>query len=86
MDAWCLSFAPELRLQRGDDVIRIHRFRKIAHAPEFNRPHGSRNIAVAGQNDGARFGSLLLERRNDIQALSSSPNCMSTTAYSGALS
>ena len=65
---WRLNFAPEWRLQRGDDVIRIRRFRKIVDGAEFYRLHGSRNVAVAGQNDRARIGPLLLERRNDVQA------------------
>jgi hypothetical protein len=65
---WRLSFADQWRLQRGDNVVRIHGFRKIVDGAEFSCLHGSRNIAVAGQNDSARIGSLLHERLNDVQA------------------
>jgi hypothetical protein len=42
---WRLSFAAQWRSQRGDNVIRIHRFRKIVDGAEFSRLHGSRDIA-----------------------------------------
>jgi hypothetical protein len=65
---WRLSFAAQWSLQCRDNVIRIHRFRKIVDGAEFSCLHGSRNIAVAGQNNSARIGSLLHERRNNVQA------------------
>ena len=65
---WRLSFAPKWRLQRRDDVVRVHWFRKIVDGAEFYCLHGSRNVAVAGQNDRARIGPLLPERRDDVQA------------------
>ena len=40
-----LGLAPGWRLQRGDDVIRIHWFGKIVDGAELNCLHGSRNIA-----------------------------------------
>ena len=46
---WRLSFSAQRRRQRGNNVIRIHRFRKIVDRAEFSCLHGSRNIAVAGQ-------------------------------------
>ena len=54
---WHLSFAAQWRKQRGDNVIRIHRFREIVDGAEFYCLDGSRDIAVAGHNDGACIGS-----------------------------
>ena len=42
---WRLSFAAQWRQQRGDNVIRIHRFREIVDGPELYCPDGSRDIA-----------------------------------------
>jgi hypothetical protein len=33
---WRLSFAAQWRLQRGDNVVRIHRFRKIVDGAELS--------------------------------------------------
>ena len=62
------ALPPIRRKQRGDNVVHIHRFREIVDGAEFYCPDGGSDIAVARQNDGACVGSLLLERRNDVQA------------------
>ena len=60
---WRLSFAAQRRKQRGDDVIRIHRFREIVDGAELYCLYGRRDIAVASQNDGACLGPKSFERR-----------------------
>ena len=60
---WRPSFAAQWRKQRGDDVIRIHRFREIVDGAELYCLYGRRDIAVASQNDGACLGPKSFERR-----------------------
>ncbi len=63
-----LGLATLRREQRGDDVVRIRRFGEIVDGAELHCTDGGSDIAVARQNDRARIGPLLLERRNDVQA------------------
>ena len=48
--------------QRRDHVVGVHRLREIIDRAELHRVHRGRDIAVAGENDGAGVGAAALER------------------------
>ncbi len=57
------------REQRGDDVVGVRRLREIIDRAHLHRGHRGGDVAIAGQHDGAGFGALLLQRRDDIEAI-----------------
>ena len=53
----------------GDDVIGIGGLRQIVDGAHLHRGHGGGDIAVAGEHDRACFGTLALQRRDDVEAV-----------------
>ena len=55
------------RQQRRNDVVGIDRLGEVIDGAEFDRIHRGRDVAVAGEDDGARFRPALLHGRYDIE-------------------
>ena len=49
-----LGLAALEREQRRDHVVGVHRLGEIVDRAEFHRIHGGGDVAVAGEDDGAR--------------------------------
>ena len=68
-----LRGGPTLRAVDGQEhrgnVVGIGRLGEIVDGAAPHRVHGRRNIAVAGQHDGARIGAAPREQRNDVEAV-----------------
>src|SRR6185437_1203265 len=62
------SFVVEGEQGRGH-IVSIDRLGQIIDRPEFDRGDRSRDVAVAGEDDGARFRPALFHRRNNIEAV-----------------
>src|SRR5579864_4482028 len=57
------------REQRGSDVVGIDRLGEIIDRAELYRIHRGGDVAVAGEDDGARFRPALFHRRNNVEAI-----------------
>ena len=57
------------RQERGRDVVGIDRLGEKVHRAELHRIHGGGDIAVAGENDGARFRAPFLDGRDDVEPM-----------------
>src|SRR5205807_1472968 len=53
--------------QRGNHVVRVGGLREIVDCAELHGVDRSRDVAVTRQNDAARIGTTLLERRDDVK-------------------
>ena len=58
-----------MRQQRRDHVVGVGRLGQIVDRADLHRVDRGGDIAVAGQDDAARFGPAALERRDDIEAV-----------------
>ncbi len=52
-----------------EDLIRIGRLRQIVDCAELNSVHSSCDIAVSGENDGARIGTARTNSFYDVEAV-----------------
>jgi hypothetical protein len=57
------------RQQRGDHVVGVGGLGEIVDRAELHGVHRGGDVAVAGEDDGARVGPALLERRDDVEAV-----------------
>ena len=62
-----LDLGVVLRQQRGDDVIGVDRLGEIIDGAELHRVHRGGDVAVAGEDDAARFGAAALQRGDDVE-------------------
>jgi hypothetical protein len=67
---WWFCLTAHRRKQSRDDVVGVRRFGEIVDGAELHCADCGSNIAVARLNDSACIGTLLLERRNDVQTAS----------------
>ncbi len=62
-----LGFLGAAGEQRRGHVVGIGGLREIVHRAHLHRRDGGRDVAVAGQHDGARLGALALQRRHHVE-------------------
>src|SRR6516162_9825234 len=62
-----LGFHGAGRKQGGDDVVGIGGLCQIVDGPHLDRRHCGCDVAVAGQDDGARLGAFFLQRRHHVE-------------------
>jgi hypothetical protein len=64
-----LSFAPLLREQHNNDIVRVDRLSEIINRSDLNRAHCRGDIAIGSYNDGADVGSALLQCCDNVQTV-----------------
>ena len=63
------SALPVERQQRCHHVVGVDRLGEIVDRAEFHRVHRGGDVAVAGEDDGARIGTTALERGDHVEAV-----------------